>query len=120
VLPGLKIAPRRQECAFLFFQKFFFTVDVGRWGCEDGKVQELFGPALWALIGSVDDLAQKDKRGVLRQLVFFQDRFERTFLAVMTQFDVFDVERNSVESAFASSITFSVRTQTPHPCRRSS
>jgi hypothetical protein len=49
VLPGLKIAPRRQECAFLFFQKFFATVDVGRWGCGDGKVQELFGPALWAL-----------------------------------------------------------------------
>ena len=24
-------------------------MDVGRWGCGDGKVQELFGPALWAL-----------------------------------------------------------------------
>jgi hypothetical protein len=40
-------------------------------------------------IGPVDNLAQKDKRGVASQLVFFQDRLERTFLAVVTQFDVF-------------------------------
>jgi hypothetical protein len=43
------ILPRKQTSAFLFFQKIFFTVDVGRRGCGDGKVQELFGPALWAL-----------------------------------------------------------------------
>jgi hypothetical protein len=44
-----RFRPCKQTSAFLFFQKIFFTVDVGRWGCGDGKVQELFGPALWAL-----------------------------------------------------------------------
>jgi hypothetical protein len=33
----------------VFCQNFFSTVKIGRWGCGDGKVQELFGPALWAL-----------------------------------------------------------------------
>src|SRR5438552_2352780 len=44
-----------------------------------------FGLSIQGIIGvrAVDDLAQQDKCGVVGQLVFFQDRLERAFLAVM-------------------------------------
>ena len=69
------------------------------------KVAEAFGNSLqtWALrlvpkrivgIGAVDDLAQQHQGEVAGQVVLLQNRLERTLLAVVAQFDVFDIEGN--------------------------
>src|ERR1700733_13347102 len=41
-------------------------------------------------IGAVDDPPKQHQRGILRQLVLFQDGFERAFLAMMAKLDVLD------------------------------
>ena len=48
-------------------------------------------------VGAVDDPAQQHERGIARQLVLLEDRFERAFLAVMAKLDVLDVVGNGVE-----------------------
>jgi hypothetical protein len=62
-------------------------------------------------VGAVDDPPKQYQRRIASQLVLFQDRLERAFFAVMTEFDVLDVVGNGVE-AFASAITFSPGTNT--------
>ena len=68
----------------------------------EAEVPKAFGDsfearALWLIVqrvigvGAVDDPPKQYQRGIAGQLVLFQDRFERAFLAVMTQLDVFDV-----------------------------
>src|SRR5258707_13872168 len=49
-------------------------------------------------IGAVDDPPKQHQRGILCQLVLFQDGFERAFLAVMAKLNVFDVVGNGVEA----------------------
>ena len=46
-------------------------------------------------VGAVDDPPEQYQRGIAGQLVLFQDRFERTFLAVMAKLDVSNVEPSS-------------------------
>src|SRR5258708_1476319 len=47
-------------------------------------------------IGSVDDFSQQREGWVRIEVMFSENGFERTLLAVMTEFDAGDVIRNSV------------------------
>src|ERR1700687_3777709 len=49
-------------------------------------------------IGAVDDPPKQYQRGIAGQLVLFQDRLERAFLAMMAKLDVFDIVGNGVEA----------------------
>jgi hypothetical protein len=49
-------------------------------------------------IGAVDDPPEQYQRRIAGQLVLFQDRLERAFLAVMAELDVLDVVGNGVEA----------------------
>jgi hypothetical protein len=74
-----------------------------------------FGLLIQCIVGvrAVDDFAEENERAIIRQSVFFQDRFERAFLAVMAEFDVLDVV------GLLPSPCPAAQRQTPHPCRRS-
>src|SRR5258705_9880805 len=45
-------------------------------------------------VGAVDDPPEQYQRGIAGQLVLFQDRLERAFLAVMAKLDVFNIVGN--------------------------
>src|SRR5882757_331554 len=49
-------------------------------------------------IGTIDDPPKQHQRGIAGQIVLLQDRFERTFLAVMTKLDILDVIGNGIEA----------------------
>ena len=49
-------------------------------------------------VGAVDDLSKQHERRIFSEFVFFQYRFERAFLAMVTQLDVFDVVRDGAET----------------------
>src|ERR1700754_3154609 len=49
-------------------------------------------------VGTVDDPPQQYQSGVAGEFAFFQDCFERAFLAVMAKLDVLDVVGNGVEA----------------------
>src|SRR6266850_668753 len=44
-------------------------------------------------VRSVDDLCQEDECGIHCEIVFLDDRLERTFHAVMAEFDVWNIKR---------------------------
>src|SRR5436309_1725320 len=49
-------------------------------------------------VGAIDDPAEQNERRIGHQLVLFQDRLERTLLAVMAQLYVLDVVGDCIET----------------------